>query len=557
MTILRLASIMPAEGSDTEGTASHRNTLVHVRAPADPGGTTGPRRWVRPVLWCAAAVAMFFVYHRVSQTYPSDSYGGVFTLQGWDMLHGNLLLHGWSVSDVSFYTTELPEYALVDWVRGFNPDVVHIAAAITFTLLLLLVALLAKGRANGIQAVAGVLIAAGIMGAPQLGAGVFLLLLAPDHLGSCVPVLLAWLILDRCLARWYVPVAVGALLAWVLIADPVVLLTGVFPLVAVCGIRMYQAIVRQRLPWRAWWYEASLIAAALVADGIARAALALIRAHGGLFVNPVQLTFTSITALPHHLRLAVQGILVLFGADFSWHKSGFMFALALLHLAGLALAVWAVGIAVRRFNRGIGLVPQILVVAVFINLAGFLLWGSLSTDITATREIVGVLPFVAVLAGRLPAGRLTATLVLPALSAVLIGYLASLAFVTAHPVKPYQYQQPTSWLTAHGFRHGLGWAPMSGEITVSSRGRVELRPVWERDSVLAITRWESQASWFDPRLHNATFLVQYGQPPNPSASAVLSMFGRPQHTYRFGLYTVMTWDKNLLYRLHRGAQDTA
>ena len=30
------------------------------------------------------------------------------------MLHGNLLLHDWWVSDVSFYTTELPQYAAIE-----------------------------------------------------------------------------------------------------------------------------------------------------------------------------------------------------------------------------------------------------------------------------------------------------------------------------------------------------------------------------------------------------------------------------------------------------------
>ena len=36
------------------------------------------------------------------------------------MLHGNLLLHGWTVSDVSFYTTELPEYMGVELIRGLG-----------------------------------------------------------------------------------------------------------------------------------------------------------------------------------------------------------------------------------------------------------------------------------------------------------------------------------------------------------------------------------------------------------------------------------------------------
>jgi hypothetical protein len=138
--------------------------------------------------------------------------------------------------------------------------------------------------------------------------------------------------------------------------------------------------------------------------------------------------------------------------------------------------------------------------------------------------------------------------VLPALSVVLVGYLAGLASVAAHPVQPYQYQRLTSWLTARGFSYGLGWAPLSGEVSVASGSRVALRPVWERHGAVVISRWESNASWFNPRRHNATYFVQYAN--QPSASAVAETFGRPQHTYRFGLYTVTTWDRNLLQRLN-------
>ena len=59
-------------------------------------------------------------------------------------------------------------------------------------------------------------IAAGIMLAPQLGGGVYVLMLDPDHTGTSVPVLLVWLLLDRAPRRWYVPPAVTVLLAWAL-----------------------------------------------------------------------------------------------------------------------------------------------------------------------------------------------------------------------------------------------------------------------------------------------------------------------------------------------------
>ena len=55
------------------------------------------------------------------------------------MLHGNVLWRGWPVSDVSFCITELPEYLVLDMVRGPGPDVVHVASAFTYTLLVLLV----------------------------------------------------------------------------------------------------------------------------------------------------------------------------------------------------------------------------------------------------------------------------------------------------------------------------------------------------------------------------------------------------------------------------------
>jgi hypothetical protein len=140
-----------------------------VRAePAGPGLAARParrwrlgRRWPAGLGWAAAALLAFAVYLRVSQTEPGDSYGAVSTLQAWDMLHGNLLLHGWWLSDVSFYPTELPEYLLVELALGRSPDVVHVAAAITFTIVLGLAVLLARGRATGRAAVVRMAIAAG------------------------------------------------------------------------------------------------------------------------------------------------------------------------------------------------------------------------------------------------------------------------------------------------------------------------------------------------------------------------------------------------------------
>ena len=201
---------------------------------------------------------LFLGYLRVSWTVAATADGAAQALQARDMLAGNWLLHGWTVSDVSFYTTELPEYVLVELVRPLGASVIHVAAAATYTLLVLAACALARGRARGAEGWLRGLLGAGIMLAPQLGYGAFVLLLSPDHVGTQVPLLLGWLLLDRAGAppspggtasrsrRWRVPAALCLLLAWVQLADRVALVTAVLPLLVVCLVTLVRRMASTR-----------------------------------------------------------------------------------------------------------------------------------------------------------------------------------------------------------------------------------------------------------------------------------------------------------------------
>ena len=82
--------------------------------------------------------------------------------------------------------------------------------------------------------------------APQFGLGVFALDLSVGHIGTSVPLLLTWLLLDRMPARWYVPVLTAVLLAWALVADPIVYVVGVGPLGAVAAARVIRGLISER-----------------------------------------------------------------------------------------------------------------------------------------------------------------------------------------------------------------------------------------------------------------------------------------------------------------------
>jgi hypothetical protein len=538
---------------DSTEAAQH---AVH-RALTTLGGLPGPRRrWLAALAWLLSGVVLFACYLRISRSVPANSDGAANALQAWDMLHGNLLLHNWWLSDVSFYTTELPEYMVVELVRGLNADVVHVAAALTYTLLVLLAAFLAKGRATGREAAVRMLLAGGIMMAPQAGTAAGILLLSPDHVGSNVPVLLIWLLLDRAPRRWWVPLLAGVLMTWALIGDGIVLYTGFLPLTIVCAIRAYRAMVVQQDRSTEHRFELGLILAALVAAELSTRLLVLIHAAGGFLVWPVSPLLAASAQMPRHFAYTAHGLLVLFGADFFGRRVSFAALLLMLHLAGLALAGWGVCAGVRRFFRRNDLVEQVLVAGVLIGLTVYVL-GQRVVDINSTREIAEVLPFSAVLAGRLLAPRLIQARLVPLLAVVFAGYLVSLGQAAAAPARAPANQGLADWLAGHGLHYGLSTYWQSSIVSLTTGEHVMVVPVatatHAAGSLVRRDEWESTESWYDPRLHNANFIVQLIKPGRLPAflplASVENTFGPPAQVYLDGPYRILVWHKNLLPEL--------
>jgi hypothetical protein len=522
----------------------------------------GPRlRWLEPAAWTLGALLAFVCYLRISRTLATNSDGASQALQAWDMLHGNLVLHGWQLSDVSFYTTELPEYMLVELLRGLNADIVHVASAMTYTMAVVLAALLARSTATGRAALARVLVTAGIMIAPQLASGVSIVLSSPDHFGTSVPVLVVWLILDRARPRWYVPILAAVLLAWAVVADPLVLLIGVLPLAIVSATRLYQAVVIERHPLKRQRYDLALLAAAVTAAAAADVAFKILRASGGYLLHPPPDQFLAdVQLIPRSLSVTGEGLLVLGGADFLGHQLSLGTIVVLLHLAGVILAGLGTWVAAKRFFRDRNLVDQLLVVAIAANLAAYIV-STRAYGIAGTREIAPVLPFAAVLAGRLLAERILAARLAPALIVVLAGYLAGLSYSVVQPPAPVQGQQLISWLTAQHLTSGLGSYWQSNDVTLATSNRIRIRslsfaaahglPTGEPgpNAKLVPTVWDTNLQWYDPRTQAANFII-LGGPRGFSRftdkSLVLATFGPPARSSHVGTYEVLVWNKNLL-----------
>lgn len=513
--------------------------------------------WRARLAWTAALVfagaCLFACYLLQAGTDGVDSDAASVALQAQDMLHGNLLLHGWLVADVAFYTTELPEYAVVEALRGLRPDDVRVCAALTYTLLVLVTALVAKGPARGREGIARALLAGGIMVAPEFGGGTNTLLGSPDHTGTGVPVMAILLLIDRVKPRWYVPPAVCVLLAWVIMADSLAIIVAAAPIAAVCIVRAAFRLARRRREAERVWYDLALAGAAMAAVPLAQAALVAIHAHGGFHVHPLPgQTFASPSALPHQLRVVGLCVLILFGADMVGQPPGLMVAIAILHIAGLFLACLGLLAGIWRFfgqmtsreNR----IPQILVAGTLALLTA----GWLGTHVVSgfdAHEIAVVLPFAAALAGRMLGGWAIRPWLAPGLAIILAGYLAALGIACTQPTAEIANQPLADWLVAHHLNHGLAGYWQANSVDLDSGRKVTLAPIFGGSPYV----WEAETSWYDPRVSYANFVVSASSPPAESVftrpAVMLRVFGRPAQTYHFDRYIIMVWHQNLLTKL--------
>lgn len=517
-----------------------------VRSSDEASGKASPRR--RPTwLWwlggsALAACGLYFLYLREAQTWRPDSDAAAIALQGWDMLHGDLLLHGWWLADLSFYSTELPQYMLVEAARGLTPQIVHVCAALTYTLLVLVAALLAKGRATGREGVARALLAAGLMLSPGLFRGTNALLSSPDHTGTALPVLLIVLLLDRAeqwKRRWPVPAAVFVMLLWVQIGDPLGTYVAAVPLALVGVFRLASAIWRRGLRPE-WWYNLALAVAAAGSVPLASALVTAIRSAGGYTVAPITGPLVATwPEVPGHALATGQSVLVLFGADFFGQPSQTQAALAYLHLLGVAVAAVALLTGIFWFFTRLDLAGQVLVTATLV-LIGAGVFSTHLPDVTFAHEIAPLLPLAAALAGRQFGGWLSRARLRPGLLAAgLAAYLGALCYyATAAPV-PAQNQSAADWLVAHNLTYGLAGYWQADSITFDSGGRVTVVPL--APGRINAYQWESQATWFDPGLHYANFVIT-----NAPSWIWSHQFGRPAQTYQYQQYIIMVWNKNLL-----------
>ena len=527
---------------------AHETLSRAPRLAAEAGRTWARTGALLPVLGAAAAGVLLTAYERLSATAPITADSANAVLQGHSMATGNVFLGGWTLSGASFYLTDLPFYTAFAAIRGLSPDVAHDVGAAIYTLLVLAACFLARGRARGLPALGRMAVTLVLLVAPAPGEATRLLLLGPFHAGTTLVLLVALLVLDTAGERPLGLAVVGALLAVAVFSDALALYVGVLPIVMVALL--------PRLRGRGLRLDRALLATALISVVAPVLLMGVIDGLGGFATVPLQASFARVEDLPRNTALALEGILLLFGANFFGQPIASLGTLAMLvHLAGVAFVAVCCRWVVQAWRQGSApdRVTQVLLVGMAADLAAYLL-SNQAIDLRTSRYLIPFLAFAAVLAGRVGADRLRGTRLRGAAAGVGFAYLLFAAVSLRTPVAPSPEAELGGFLQSHHLRYGVAAYWQASTVTVQSGGRVRVRAFVATQPQPTAYAWESEGSWYDPKVpgNDARFVVRDTlDPRSVDQRAIEASFGTPAEEYRVGRYEVFVWDRNLLDDLVR------
>jgi hypothetical protein len=539
--------------------ASHQQYHTTTSGPAadgQPEARPPVRRLVAVLAWLvgSAAVLTLLLFVAGGEAFSSDPANNA--LQAWDLLHGHLLLHGWILGDVTFYTFELPLLAIVEVFFGLSTTTLAVTLAlIYFAVTACAVAIAVTGsHAAARVARAGVTLA--VLVAPILVPSVrWVPLGLPDHTGTTVFLLVAVLLIDRRLNRWITLPVLCVLLAAGQLSDVTVRYVFIPAIAVVC---LYRMLAERRVRT----VDAANLAAAVVSVPLSIVVRAALKHFGSYLMVTPKTDLAPLRAWPHNAELTWHALRMLFGQVSNVGATPEPVANAvfgaccmLAVAAGLARVLW-------RW-RTASLAEQMLAAVIVINLALYEV-SSLAGP-QSQHDMVAVLPCGAALAARalvperLPDWRKALVVCTAALCVALI----PLAAVAAD-------SKPTaggsagvvSWLRAHGLRYGLAGYWASSSATVESGGQVQVRTVVVSGRQIHPYYWEADLAWYDPALHYANFVlvdvrgdVLINNVDN-SGDGVLAAaeraFGRPAAMHRVGGTEILIYHKNLLKQVTPG-----
>ncbi len=531
---------------------------TEIAAPPRGGTQRGGRAVAVAIAAVAAAVGLFVLLYAIGvHAFAPDSDGATVALQGQVMLHGNVLLHRWSLSLDSFWTVDALWYLVAVLFYGLHPALLHAVPVAIVVAVIAVGVVMAIEERRGAAAVAAAGTVVVLLALPAEALARFMLR-GPLHVGTALWCLVAFLGLRRGKFGWGFAAAVLFLAAG-LLGDLQMAALGVVPILLAGVAAMGRSRdVRAGLPE---------VAAAISSVVLAELVRLIARAIGTFHIaraNPI----AKLSQMIHNVKQGIHEGVSMMGVGSAYYGLGadprglsYVRVLAVLVVCG-AVASAAIALVwgfargrpsvVGRSSDAAWRLDDLLLFGALGAFAAFIVLAA-SNNPAYGRYLTAGIIFGSILAGRVvgrlaqdlkwrSVGRLAAVVGLAAAAC----YAAGVGLNLVTPAPPSRAAALARWLDLHDLHDGIGdyWA--SSIVTVESSGTVSVRPVFAPDGnqLVGYDR-NSSLDWFNESFEFLVFRLGNTWGDVNWLTAV-NTFGRPANTYVVaGAYRVMLWDKPL------------
>ena len=492
--------------------------------------------------------AVFFALSLAqSLTQPWNSDTASVALQGWDMVHGHLMLHGWLSSDVNFYTFDAPIYGLCALVLGLSGTTMHVAGALIYTLVFLSACWLAKGRSRGAAFWLRVALVALFMTAVLFEGGLLAtIMLVPDHNGTVVFILVGYVLYSRYADRRWAPWAMFVLLTLGQLGDVSVRYVLV-PALAFVWLVDRLRVRRLRTP------ETWLLLATLVSVPVSYELRVVMKNMGAYYLTKPGTNIAPVSQWGWHFSGTWRSLATLYGVELNGFPGATASRAAITFVGGFALVCGLLSLlrVLIRWTR-VDVEERLLAVTILVYLAAYQFSTVAQPGAGGGYEFVGLVAMFAVLSARaasaLPPLRLpslqragTAVAALAAVACLLSG-TALFQTTRQDPVQPL-----ATWLEDHHLNYGLAGYWNASPVTVYTGGAVKVRPIQLRPKAFIPRLWGSNVHWYDAAHNDANFVITEQDPRGEITPAdAESFFGTPSAQYQVNGFTVLVYSYNLL-----------
>jgi hypothetical protein len=500
------------------------------------------KKFVFPLTLVLLFLGFIVFFNKLSWTLPTNSDFASIILEAESFLYGNLFLSGWTLTNISFYTTDLPFYVLGMLIEGFTPKLMHHVPAAQYSFMVIASLWLVQKNKVRLDNWKGSLIIFIILALPSD----FMMLnslMGPMHMGTLVYLLLAFIFIDkieesmRPKARMYL---FSLFMSLACIGDTLALFIGVLP---VCIISLLEVIIRNKSKK----IHLPIICLSLFCVVISKAFDLFISSVGGYSIVYKEMRFANFQDIDRNLSLTVEGLIKLYGSDFFGQPLNFSTFSILLHFLILLYTTYILFsqiVSLIKKDTKTDYVSQILAVSSVILLIAYT-FSDLALNIYTSRYLVPIVIFGSIILGRSVQKNTKALkYVLPFLGIVFLCFFVS-HYPNTQPVTPQKELQ--NFLTQQNLKNGYASFWNSNIITVESEGTVKVRAIEIHDRKLTPVRWFSNDEWFK---HPANFIiVQNSVDTSVNVETLTVLLGQPAHIHAFGDYTVFVWSEDISKKL--------